>query len=260
MTALIEARHLDAGYAGTPVVRQLNLHVNPGEVVALFGANGAGKTTTLMTLCGELPGLGGEVLLDGNVTTSPLHRRARQGLGLVTEQRAVFTQLTVAENLKVSRCDPARALVFFPELEAHMNRRAGLLSGGQQQMLALVRALSRGTPRLLLIDEISLGLAPQVVDRLLAAIKDAAAAGAGVLLVEQYIHKAMQVADRVYVMRRGRLQLTGTAAELRNDIERIQGAYLSEESAQEPTPTFTKNPGAPSSSPPKPPVDGNSHQ
>jgi branched-chain amino acid transport system ATP-binding protein len=249
MTALIEARQLDAGYGGTPVVRQLDLHVDPGEVVALFGPNGAGKTTTLMTLCGELPGLAGEVLIDGQPTTAPLHHRARRGLGLVTEQRAVFTQLTVADNLKVSRCDPARALALFPELEPHMNRRAGLLSGGQQQMLALVRAVSRGTPRLLLIDEISLGLAPQVVDRLLAAIKDAAASGMGVLLVEQYIHKALQVADRIYVMRRGRLQLTGPAEEFRNDTERIHGAYLSAEPGEKAALDFAMSSDQPSPAP-----------
>lgn len=225
--ALIETRHLDAGYAGSPVVRDLNIYVQPGEVVALFGPNGAGKTTTLMTLCGELPSLGGEVVLDGAVTSAPLHRRARSGLGLVTEQRSVFTQLTVAENLRVSRCDVDHALELFPELQPHLSRRAGLLSGGQQQMLALVRALSRGTPRLLLIDEISLGLAPQVVDRLLGAVKAAAAAGAGVLLVEQYIHKATAIADRLYVMRRGRVQLTGDASEFRSDVARIEAAYLS---------------------------------
>jgi ABC-type branched-subunit amino acid transport system ATPase component len=229
VTALVEARHLDAGYAGSPVVRGLDLRVEPGEVVALFGPNGAGKTTTLMTLCGELPALGGEVLLDGAVTTAPLHLRARKGLGLVTEQRSVFTQLTVAENLRVSRCDVDRALGLFPELEPHLARRAGLLSGGQQQMLALVRALSRGTPRLLLIDEISLGLAPQVVDRLLGAVQAAAAEGAGVLLVEQYIHKATAIADRLYVMRRGRVQLTGDARDFRNDVARIESAYLSDD-------------------------------
>jgi branched-chain amino acid transport system ATP-binding protein len=257
MTALIEARQLDAGYGGTAVVRQLDLCVNPGEVVALFGPNGAGKTTTLLTLCGELPGLGGEVLLDGKPTVAPLHHRALQGLGLVTEQRSVFTQLTVADNLKVSRCDTSRALALFPELEPHMNRRAGLLSGGQQQMLALVRALSRGTPRLLLIDEISLGLAPQIVDRLLTAIKDAAASGLGVLLVEQYIHKALQVADRIYVMQRGRLQLTGPAEEFRDHTERIHDAYLSGEQGEKPALDFAMSSDKLSLTLPTTPEDGN---
>jgi branched-chain amino acid transport system ATP-binding protein len=226
MSRLIEAQCLVAGYGKSAVVRDLDLFVEEGEIVALFGPNGAGKTTTLMTLCGELPALSGDILLDGVSTSAPLFQRARRGMGLVTEQKSVFTRLTVAENLRVSHCDQDRAMALFPELEHHLDRRAGLLSGGQQQMLALARALARGVPRLLLIDEISLGLAPQLVDRLMVAIKDAATAGVGVLLVEQYIHKAMAVADRVYVMRRGRVQMSGPAAELRSDLDRIQDAYL----------------------------------
>jgi branched-chain amino acid transport system ATP-binding protein len=127
-------------------------------------------------------------------------------------------------------------------------------------MLALVRALSRGTPRLLLIDEISLGLAPQIVDRLLTAIKDAAASGLGVLLVEQYIHKALQVADRIYVMRRGRLQLTGPAEEFRNDTERIHGAYLSGEPGEQPGLHFAMSSDQPSPARPTTPEDGNSRR
>jgi branched-chain amino acid transport system ATP-binding protein len=229
MTQLIEAIDADAGYGSdSVVVRGLNLTVAPGEIVALLGPNGAGKTTTLLTLCGELPLLGGEVRFDGEPAVTPLYKRARAGLGLVTEQRSVFTKLTVAENLRVSRCDLDRALSIFPELADHMKRRVGLLSGGQQQMLAMARALARGKPRLLLIDEISLGLAPQVVDRLLGAVKTAAADGVGVLLVEQYVHKAMTIADRLYVMRRGRVVLTGPTSELRDQVEQIQQSYLAE--------------------------------
>ncbi len=225
---LVETRAAMAGYGpDSIVVRDLDLAVHPGEIVVLLGPNGAGKTTTLMTLAGELPLQGGEVRFDGEPALTPLYKRARAGLGLVTEQRSVFTQLTVAENLKVSHCDPGRALGMFPELEQHLKRRVGLLSGGQQQMLAMARALARGTPRLLLIDEISLGLAPQVVDRLLAVVKTAAGQGVGVLLVEQYVHKAMAVADRLYVMRRGRVVLSGPTSELRGDVESIQQSYLS---------------------------------
>jgi branched-chain amino acid transport system ATP-binding protein len=223
---VLEARGLTAGYGRESViVRDLDLAVAAGEVVALLGPNGAGKTTTLLTLCGELPALGGDVWWRGAPTSAPFFRRARQGLGLVTEQRAVLMSMTVAENLRVSRCDRARALGLFPELGEHLNRRAGLLSGGQQQMLALARALARDTA-LLLVDELSLGLAPLVVDRLLDAVRAAADAGVGVLLVEQHVHKAMQVADRAYVMRRGRIRLSGTTAELRGRVEEIETSYL----------------------------------
>ncbi|MFD2414882.1 ABC transporter ATP-binding protein [Amycolatopsis pigmentata] len=233
--SLLEARSLDAGYAGVAVVRGLDLHVDEGEIVALFGPNGAGKSTTIMTLCGALPVIGGEVRLGGVATTASLHVRARSGVGLVTEQRSVFARMTVADNLKVSRCRTDVALEYFPELEQHLARPAGLLSGGQQQMLALARALTRGEPKVLLIDEISLGLAPQVVDRLLGVVTTAAARGAAIILVEQYVHKATDIADRIYVMRRGRIHLTGGAEDFRGDVSRIEEAYLSADpSPQEP--------------------------
>ena len=230
---VLEARGLAAGYGrDSVVVRDLDLAVAAGEVVALLGPNGAGKTTTLLTLSGDLPSLGGEVWWRGAPTRAPLYRRAREGLGLVTEQRAVLMTMTVADNLRVSRCDPARALALFPELEDHLTRRVGLLSGGQQQMLALSRALARDTTTMLLVDELSLGLGPVVVDRLLEAVRAAADAGVGVLLVEQHVHKALQVADRVYVMRRGRVELRGTADELRNRVEEIQASYLADETEE----------------------------
>ena len=230
---VLEARGLAAGYGrDSVVVRDLDLAVAAGEVVALLGPNGAGKTTTLLTLSGDLPSLGGEVWWRGAPTRAPLYRRAREGLGLVTEQRAVLMTMTVADNLRVSRCDPARALALFPELEDHLTRRVGLLSGGQQQMLALSRALARDTTTMLLVDELSLGLGPVVVDRLLEAVRAAADAGVGVLLVEQHVHKALQVADRVYVMRRGRVELRGTADELRNRVEEIQASYLADQTEE----------------------------
>ena len=227
----LEARGLTAGYGSSSIiVRDLDLTVAPGEVVALLGPNGAGKTTTILTLCGELPPIRGEVWMYGAPTTAPLHRRARQGLGLVTEERAVLMSMTVAENLRVGRCDRERALALFPELEEHLARRVGLLSGGQQQMLALARALARDT-KVLLADELSLGLAPIVVDRLLQAVRAAADAGVGVLIVEQHVRKAMEIADRVYVMRRGRVDVSGTSAELRDRVEEIQASYLAADTA-----------------------------
>jgi branched-chain amino acid transport system ATP-binding protein len=225
VTPLLEVRELRAGYWTIEVVHGLDLTVHPGEVVALLGPNGAGKTTTLSTVSGELAPLGGEIrLLDCNAG-DPLHIRARKGLAMVTQERAVLMDLTAAENLKVSRCDPDRAVELFPELEEHLDRRVGLLSGGQQQMLALARCLAREA-RLLLVDELSLGLAPIVVDRLLRAVRAAADDGIGVLLVEQHVHKALAVADRVVVLRRGLVELTGSATELRDRVDEIQAAYL----------------------------------
>jgi ABC-type branched-subunit amino acid transport system ATPase component len=225
MTAVLEADGLRAGYGKVEIVRDLDLHVDEGEVVALLGPNGAGKTTTISTLSGELRALGGDVRLFGARTDAPLHVRARQGLGLVSQERAVLMDLTARENLRVSRCDVGRATKLFPELESHLDRRVGLLSGGQQQMLALARCLAREC-RLLLVDELSLGLAPLIVDRLLRAVRAAADAGTAVLLVEQHIHKALAVADRVLVMTRGTIALEGNAAELGGHLDEIQDAYL----------------------------------
>jgi len=225
VSPLLEVAGLRAGYGKVEVVHGIDLHVDAGEVVALLGPNGAGKTTTLTTIAGELPPLGGSVrMLDCNAR-DPLHVRARRGLGQVTQERAVLMDLTAAENLRVSRCDRDRAVELFPELEAHLDRRVGLLSGGQQQMLALARCLARDS-RLLLVDELSLGLAPQVVDRLLRAVRTAADGGIGVLLVEQHVHKALAIADRVLILRRGLLELEGSAVELRDRVDEIQAAYL----------------------------------
>jgi branched-chain amino acid transport system ATP-binding protein len=221
---LLAARGLAAGYHKHPVVEGIDLEVRAGEVVALLGPNGAGKTTTLLALSGELTPLAGEVYFRGERTTLPLHRRARNGLAFVTEERSVFPQLTAAENLKIGRGDDEIALDLFPELKPLLNRRGGLLSGGEQQMLTLARALSR-KPVLLLADELSLGLAPLVVARLLKAVRLAAdERGVGVLLVEQHVKQALKVADRVLVMRGGRIVLSGNASEVEG---RLEEAYLS---------------------------------
>lgn len=222
---LLEARGLTTGYGETVIVRDLDLVVHAGEVVTLLGPNGAGKTTTVMALAGALPTMGGHVLMSGRATNAPLDRRVRAGLGLVTEQRAVLMDMTVAENLQVCRGDMDLALTLFPELSEHMARRAGLLSGGQQQMLALARALSR-RPTLLIADELSLGLAPVIVARLLSAIRTVADEGVGVLLVEQHVHAALRHADRGYLMRRGEVRLEGAAAELRRRLGDIEASYL----------------------------------
>ena len=227
MSAILEARGLSAGYAGQPVVHDLDLEVGPGEVVCLLGPNGAGKTTTMLALSGELPPLAGEVAFDGETTCAPLHKRARNGLAYVTEERSVFKGLSARDNLRCGGVDVADALALFPELEKRLGVRGGLLSGGEQQMITLARALGR-KPRLLLADELSLGLAPLVVDRLLQAVRAAAdEAGTGVLVVEQHARKALNYADRVLVMTRGRVRMSLTATEARSQLHDIESHYLS---------------------------------
>jgi branched-chain amino acid transport system ATP-binding protein len=224
---LIEARGLSAGYGKMAVVRDVNIHVDAGEVVALLGANGAGKTTTLLTLAGELTPIAGEVRLRDVVTRAPMHARCRDGLGYVTEERSVVMDMSVRDNLKLAGVAPAAAYEYFPILERIIDRRAGLCSGGEQQMLSLARALGR-EPTVLLADELSLGLAPIVVGNLLRAVRAAAdERGVGVLLVEQHVRKALEIADRVYVMERGRITLTGRADELAGQLDKIEAAYLS---------------------------------
>lgn len=222
----LAANELWAGYRGTPAVRALNLEIKRGEVVVLLGANGAGKTTTLKTLAGALPALKGDVILDGRRTKAPLHRRARTGVLLVPEERSIFMQLTTRANLRLGRGPVERALEIFPELREHLGRKAGLLSGGQQQMLTLGRAIA-AEPKILLADELSQGLAPLLVQRLLDTVKAVAIErGMGVLLVEQHIRAALDVADRVYVLRRGTVVLEGRADELNGRISEIEQAYL----------------------------------
>jgi ABC-type branched-subunit amino acid transport system ATPase component len=225
MTALLETEGLVAGYGNVPVVRDLDLEVREAEIVTLLGPNGAGKTTTIFTLAGELRPLGGTVRCLGLEGNPALHQRARAGLALVTDERAVFMRMTVRENVRVFRTTPGILTELFPELEPHLDRPVALLSGGQQQMLALGLALAQ-KPRVILVDELSMGLAPIIVDRLFAALRAAADDGAGVLLVEQHVHKAMTIADRVYVMDRGRISITGAADELRHRVDEIQSSYL----------------------------------
>ena len=232
-STLLSVRGLRAGYDGLPVVRNLDLHVDEGEVVALLGPNGAGKTTSLLTISGVLATLSGEVRLFGTSTKGRRpHHLARQGLGHVPEDRALFFQLTVRDNLRLGRVGRGRktkvdrALELFPALEPLLDRRAGLLSGGEQQMLALGRALL-SRPKLLMVDEMSLGLAPIVVDRLLPVLRTIATeSGCGVLLVEQHVHKALRVADRAVVLNHGDVVMSGTACELVAVGDRVAFSYL----------------------------------
>ena len=224
--AVLRARALSVGYGQIAVIRGLDLAVSPGEIVVLLGANGAGKSTTLMALVGLLRLSAGTVELHGRPTRAPLHQRSRQGLAYVPEQRGIFRDLTTRENLRLGRGSLEAALEIMPELRPLMDRRAGLLSGGEQQMLSLARALA-SAPSVLLCDELSLGLAPLIVDRLLKAIRAAARQGVAVLLVEQHVRAALAVADRAYVMRRGTIVMTGTAAEVGARLEEVESSYLS---------------------------------
>jgi branched-chain amino acid transport system ATP-binding protein len=231
---VLSLEKLSAGYEGAAVLRELDLHVAAGEVVALLGANGAGKTTTLRAISGIVHPLEGRILFEGEelARTSP-SARARLGIAHVPEGRGLFFGLTVAEHLRLGyrgeRLDAQIAYGNFPALVELEHRRAGLLSGGEQQMLAIGRALAR-RPKLLLLDELSLGLAPVVVERILPVVSAyAKETGCAVLLVEQHVHLALEVAERGYVLSHGQLVLHRRAEELRGDHQLIVSSYLGEQ-------------------------------
>jgi branched-chain amino acid transport system ATP-binding protein len=235
MQTVVDVRGLHAGYVGIPVVRDLTLHVDAGEIVALLGPNGAGKTTTLLTISGLLPPIAGSVEVLGEpVRGERPHLVARRGLAHVAEDRSLFFDLSVQENLRLGLTgDRAQrtaaydhALELFPALADLRDRRAGLLSGGEQQMLAMARALA-SQPRCLLVDEMSLGLAPIVVERLLPLVRRIATeTGAGVLIVEQHVNMALEVADRAYILSHGELVTEGDAEVLRQDRDLLESSYL----------------------------------
>jgi branched-chain amino acid transport system ATP-binding protein len=231
---VLEIQGLVAGYDGAPVVRNLDLTVREAEVVALLGANGAGKSTTLRAISGIVKPLQGRLFYKGeDLTAMSPSARARAGIAHVPEGRGIFYGLTVAEHFRLThrgeRLDPEIAYTYFPALRELQARPAGLLSGGEQQMLAVGRALAR-EPTLLLLDELSLGLAPVIVERLLPVVRQHAVEnGCAVLLVEQHVHLALEFAHRGYILSHGEIVLQNDADKLKNDRGLLVASYLGEQ-------------------------------
>jgi branched-chain amino acid transport system ATP-binding protein len=224
VTRILEVDELTAGYGGAPVLDGVSLTVEQGEMAALLGPNGAGKSTTLLCLAGELAPSAGTVRFRGAALRGPLYARARRGVSFVPEQVRVFAGLTVKDNLALGLGPIESALDAAPDLRRLLDRPAGLLSGGEQQMITLARSLA-AQPALLLVDEVTLGLAPMVAERMLGLLRLAADRGAAVLVVEQQANRALRHVDRGYVIQRGRIVMHGTAAEL-SASEQLEQVYL----------------------------------
>jgi branched-chain amino acid transport system ATP-binding protein len=232
---LLDIRDLKVAYGGIHAIKGMDLHVEHGELVALIGSNGAGKTTTLKTLAGLLPPSSGHIEYDGkNLKNIAAHQRTAMGIALVPEGRGVFARMTVTENLLMGAytrrdnneisADLERMYGLFQRLAERKEQLAGTLSGGEQQMVAMARALM-GRPRLLMLDEPSMGLAPLMVQKIFETISEISALGMSILLVEQNARLALKVAQRGYVMESGAITLSGVAGELLGS-EAVQRAYL----------------------------------
>ena len=235
--SMLEIKDLQVCYGVIQAIKGISFHVDQGEVIALIGSNGAGKTTTLQTITGMLTAKSGQILFeDKDITKIPGHQIVAMGMAHVPEGRRVFSQLSVYENLKLgayTRKDKTeveesleKIYQSFPRLKERRNQLAGTLSGGEQQMLAMGRALM-SKPRIVLMDEPSMGLSPILVQEIFRIIEDISASGTTVLLVEQNANKALSIADRGYVLETGRIVLEGKASELLAD-ESIKRAYLGE--------------------------------
>ena len=232
--AMLNVENINVYYGAIHAVKDVSLHVNEGEIVTLIGANGAGTTTTLQTISGLLHARSGSITFqDQNIGGIPAHKLVSLGMAQVPEGRRVFLQMSVKENLEMgaytrpnSEVDASIAEVYerFPRLKERMNQVAGTLSGGEQQMLAMGRALM-SKPKLLMLDEPSMGLAPILVEQIFDIITELHKAGTTILLVEQNAEMALKVADRAYVMESGKITLSGTGAELAAS-DAIKKAYL----------------------------------
>ncbi|TCT04492.1 ABC transporter ATP-binding protein [Paralcaligenes ureilyticus] len=235
---MLELDCLEVAYGGIRAVRSISLHVGKGELVSLIGANGAGKSTTLRAICGLVPTVGGDIRYDGrSITGAPSFTLVRQGLVMVPEGRGIFGQLTIEENLEMGgysrrdlnavRQDTEQVFALFPRLAERRRQSAGTLSGGEQQMLAIGRAMI-SRPRLLLLDEPSMGLAPLMVEKIFEVVRTIAAEGVTILLIEQNAKLALQTSHRGYVMESGEIILEGLSAQLL-DNPKVRAAYLGEE-------------------------------
>ena len=235
--AMLSVNNLQVHYGMIQAIKDVSFEVNEGEVIALIGANGAGKTTILHTVSGLLQPTKGSVIFEGqDITKIPAHKIVSLGMAHVPEGRRVFAQLTVLENLKLgaytrkdkNEMEETLKMIYkrFPRLEERKNQIAGTLSGGEQQMLAMGRALM-SHPKIILMDEPSMGLSPIFVEEVFKIIRDISAEGVTVLLVEQNAKKALSIADRAYVLETGKIVLSGDAKELMND-DSIKKAYLGE--------------------------------
>jgi len=233
--SLLEVRNLQVAYGGIHALKGIDLAIAPGELVTLIGSNGAGKTTTLKALAGLLQPAGGEINYNGkSMLNCAAHQRVRDGMALVPEGRGIFSRLTVAENLQMgayTRSDSAQIAAdldhkyaLFPRLAERRTQQAGTLSGGEQQMVAIARALM-SRPKLLMLDEPSMGLAPLMVAKIFETIREISAQGVSILLVEQNARLALQVAHRGYVMESGLITLSGAASDLLGSDE-VRRAYL----------------------------------
>ena len=240
LAPILDVRGLQVSYGGIQAVKGIDFQLFKGELVSLIGANGAGKTTTLNTLAGVVPHSGGTInYLGQSIGALPSHLRLRKGLSLVPEGRGTFTRLTVEENLLTgayTRKDPdgvaadmEKVFTMLPRVKERLYQTAGTLSGGEQQMVAIGRALL-SRPQLLLLDEPSMGLAPLVVEKIFEVIHAITQEGMTVLLVEQNANLALEVSERAYVMESGRITMSGTGKQLLND-PKVRSAYLGEEIA-----------------------------
>ncbi|OFZ96140.1 MAG: ABC transporter ATP-binding protein [Betaproteobacteria bacterium RBG_19FT_COMBO_58_11] len=236
LPSLLEARNLTVAYGGIQAVKEASFEINEGELVCFIGANGAGKSSLLKSLCGLVPAAHGAIHFQNqSITHLPVHEIVRRGIALVPEGRGIFSRMTVKENLEMGaytrndqsiNADMEKSFALFPRLKERLKQQAGTLSGGEQQMLAIARALM-GRPKLLLLDEPSMGLAPLMVQKIFETIRDVSKAGMTILLVEQNAKLALAVSHRGYVMESGAITLSDAAAALAANPE-VRRAYLGE--------------------------------
>jgi branched-chain amino acid transport system ATP-binding protein len=234
---VLQIQGFDGGYSGMAVVRGLDLTVNAGEIVALLGSNGAGKTTTLLSVSGFLPVISGDIKVFGeSIRGKRPHSVARTGLAYVPDYRGLFFQLTAEENIRLGarkrQPDFDRLFTVFPAMKRYLGVKCGVLSGGEQQAVALARALA-SEPRMLMVDEMTTGLSPTIVKDMFPTLRTIADQGVGVLLVEQNVLLALEIADRAYVLSHGDLVMKGSGSELAANMHLVEASYLGEHALDE---------------------------